>query len=128
MILSHHSRDYLLTPPPLGVALSHHADGSCTIKGAKPEGSLGTRCMEINTAQGYRVGTGTTDGEKTMMKYVYHVFEREGWLCLDRTDGPGENRCPSSRESLCSLLSLALQSLSGHRDSSSGNELHAGGR
>lgn len=98
MILSHHSRDYLLTPPPLGVALSHHADGSRTIMGAKPEGSLGTRCIEINIAQGYRVGTGTRDGEKTMMKYVYRVFEREGWLCLDRMEGPREHKCPSSRK------------------------------
>lgn len=64
MVLSNHTRDYLLAPPPPGVALSNQADGSCVIMGAKPEGSLGTQIIAINIAQGYKVrGTGSRDGE-----------------------------------------------------------------
>lgn len=60
MIHSNHTRDYLLAPPPLGVALSNHR----MITGPKPEGSVGAQFIELNIEQGYKAkGTASRDWE-----------------------------------------------------------------
>lgn len=53
MIHSNHTRDYLLAPPPLGVALSNHT-GREVITGPEPEGSVGAQFIELNIEQGYK--------------------------------------------------------------------------
>ena len=129
MILSNHTGDYLLGPPPLGVARSNCADGSLSDHGSKARSFTGCTIPHRDEHRTGLYGGGCSQqrpgddmGRDKITQVLMCWSWRAGLTWTEQRD-QGRTEVPSfGKAAFCSSPLCSVRSLSGHRGGSCGSE------